>query len=303
MTFRQYPTPGPETTPGGSVEELVRSVRGADGCVVRYRIAGEGPPVVFLHGTLSSPSTFRHLQPFLERGGQETATRGAVHRRLISPIMRGHDGEAPPPLPDDYGIMSTEVSDLRAVLDAEGIGRFDLVGHSTGGTTAVGLAVAEPDRVGRMVLIEPTLLPLLDGSMRQRVDADLAAIIGAGAAGDHLSALDGLLDFVSSGPEPPAVRQRVVERLAPRAHLVAPHVKALAEFTLDAEEVRALRSRILFVYGAASAYWEASIAARLAELRPDLPQLQVPGAGHHSHVEQPAIVGPAMAKHLYDAGP
>jgi pimeloyl-ACP methyl ester carboxylesterase len=284
------------------VEELVRSARGADGCVLRYRIAGEGPPVVFLHGTLSSPSTFRQLHPFLESGGHFTGARGADHRRLISPIMRGHDGEAPPSLPDDYSIISTEVSDLRAVLDAEGIGRFDLVGHSTGGTTAVGLALAEPDRVGRMVLIEPTLLSLLDGPMRERVHGDLATIIEAGAAGDHLSALDGLLDFVSSGPEPPAVRQRVVERLGSRACLVAPHVKALSEFELDAAEVRALRPRILFVYGGASAYWEASIAARLAQLRPDLPQLQVPGAGHHSHVEQPAMVGPAMAKHLYGEG-
>jgi 3-oxoadipate enol-lactonase len=51
----------------------------------------------------------------------------------------------------------TKVGDLRAVLDHVGLQNAVVVGHSGGGGTAVGLALADPDRVASLVLIGPGL--------------------------------------------------------------------------------------------------------------------------------------------------
>lgn len=49
----------------------------------------------------------------------------------------------------------TLLGDLRAVLDHLGVERTVLVGHSGGGGTALGLALAEPERVTWLVLVAP----------------------------------------------------------------------------------------------------------------------------------------------------
>jgi pimeloyl-ACP methyl ester carboxylesterase len=263
------------------MEETRRVTYAADGTALHFSIAGNGPPLLFLHGSLSSPATFRRLHAFVPNP-----------RRLISPTMRGHDVEAPT-LPADYGI-TTEIGDVTAVLDAEDVDRCDVVAHSTGGTTAVALARSQPDRIGRMVLIEPTLIGLLHGSVMERIRADIRAINAFDERGDHLAALNGLLDFIGSSAEP-AARQRALDSLAP---LAAPHLRALLEFPVTDGDIRVLRASTLLIYGAESAYFEAPIAARLGELRPDFLQLHIPAAGHLSHIQRPELVGPALAAHL-----
>jgi len=64
-------------------------------------------------------------------------------------------------IPADYAIDTTEVTDLLAVLDAEGIERAHLVGHSTRGAIAFCFGLAHPERTGRLVLLEPSLVSLL----------------------------------------------------------------------------------------------------------------------------------------------
>jgi len=91
--------------------------------------------------------------------------------------------------------------------------------------------------------------------------------------------------------------------LAPLAHLTAPHVRALLDFSVTDDDVAALRPPTLLVYGAASVYFEAPIAARLRHLRPDFPQVHVEGAGHLVHADRADVVGPAVAGFLRAGGP
>ncbi|MCP2321677.1 lipase [Hamadaea flava] len=71
--------------------------------------------------------------------------------RVLAPDLRGF-GRSPqePPWTLDY-----QVADLLATLDAAGVDRADLVGHSLGGSIAVHLARYAPDRVRRLVLLDP----------------------------------------------------------------------------------------------------------------------------------------------------
>ena len=110
-----------------------------------YAIDGEGPPLVKAGNWLThleyereSP-VWRHWVRDLSRG-----------RTLVRHDERGcglsdRQFEGTPTL-------EAYVNDLATVVDAAGLDRFDLLGVSGGGTTAVAYAVAHPERVRRIVL-------------------------------------------------------------------------------------------------------------------------------------------------------
>lgn len=125
---------------------------------------GDGPPVLGLHGVTSS-----HLAWSL------VADR-LPGRLLIAPDLRGRGASAD--LPGPWG-MATHADDAVAVLDALGIERAVVAGHSMGGFAAVVLADRHPERVERLLLVDGGLpLPLPPGMTSEEA---LAATIGPAA--------------------------------------------------------------------------------------------------------------------------
>ena len=95
-----------------------------------------------LHGLVDTLEIWKRLAPDLE-------TRGSVTRI----DQRGHGQSDAPPGPYSRADLATDVV---AVLDAEGIDRTILVGHSMGGIVAMETALAYPDRIAGLVLIGTT---------------------------------------------------------------------------------------------------------------------------------------------------
>jgi pimeloyl-ACP methyl ester carboxylesterase len=114
--------------------------------VLRGSAAGEGTRVVLCHGLTASRRYVIHGSRALERAGH----------RVITYDARGH-GESDPAGPgQSYGYPEL-IGDLERVVDAEvGGDRFLLGGHSMGAHTAVGYALAHPERLSGLVLIGPT---------------------------------------------------------------------------------------------------------------------------------------------------
>jgi lipase len=96
------------------------------------------PPVLAIHGLTAS-----------SRAWLEVATRlpGAV----TAPDLRGRGGSNE--LPGPFG-MAAHAADCVAVLDALGVDRAVVVGHSMGGFVASVLAHRHPSRVARLVLVD-----------------------------------------------------------------------------------------------------------------------------------------------------
>ena len=110
--------------------------------------AGEGVPVVLLHGLTATRRYVVMGSKALERSGH----------RVIAYDARGHGRSSPAPTPEAYTYDDLG-RDLEAVLDARGIERAVLAGASMGAHTLLWLALGAPDRVAGAVVITPAYDP------------------------------------------------------------------------------------------------------------------------------------------------
>ena len=101
-------------------------------------------PFVLVHGLTGHRADWAYQREFL-------ATQGHV----LMPDLRGHGNTQHPDDPGTYK-FSHLVEDLRGFLDALGIERCDLLGHSVGGMVALRFVLAHPERVSSLVAMNTT---------------------------------------------------------------------------------------------------------------------------------------------------
>jgi pimeloyl-ACP methyl ester carboxylesterase len=118
------------------------------GVVLAGDEAGEGIPVVLLHGLTATRRYVVMGSRSLERSGH----------RVIAYDARGHGASTGPDDPDAYDYDDL-VEDVRAVLDDRDIDRAVLTGASMGAHTAVRLALDSPERVAGLVIVTPAFDP------------------------------------------------------------------------------------------------------------------------------------------------
>lgn len=115
-----------------------RTVR-IHGHEVTYRMSGEGPTIVLIHGIAGSSTTWRGVLPAL-----------AERYTVVAPDLLGHGHSAKPRGDYSLGAYASGIRDLLAVLGEE---RVTVVGHSLGGGVAMQFSYQFPERVERLVLV------------------------------------------------------------------------------------------------------------------------------------------------------
>lgn len=116
------------------------------GYKMHYLDQGQGPVVVFLHGSGSGAcghSNFKHNYPQLVQAGY----------RVILVDLIGY-GYSDKPADIDYP-LDLFVSTVKETLDAIGVERYTLIGNSLGGAIALGFALAHPQAVEKLVVMAP----------------------------------------------------------------------------------------------------------------------------------------------------
>ncbi|MBI2892428.1 MAG: alpha/beta fold hydrolase [Deltaproteobacteria bacterium] len=113
------------------------AVRGAR---VRFVDRGQGPAVVLLHGFASSLETWDRVVPVLAR-----------RHRVIALDLKGFGWTDRPA--GDYSPRE-QAALVLALLDARGVDRAAIVGHSWGASIALAMALAAPRRVTRLALYD-----------------------------------------------------------------------------------------------------------------------------------------------------
>jgi pimeloyl-ACP methyl ester carboxylesterase len=128
---------------GDTERPEIGSLADAAGIKTNYLEAGEGPPVVLVHGSgpgVTAYANWRVVLPAL-----------ADHFRVIAPDMAGF-GFSERPAGIEYGLRLW-VDQTLGLMDNLGLEKVHLVGNSFGGSIALRLAAEHPDRVGKLVLM------------------------------------------------------------------------------------------------------------------------------------------------------
>ena len=106
---------------------------------VSYRIGGEGPAILLIHGVTGSSGQWEPAMQLL-----------ADHYTVIAPDLLGHGLSAKPRGDYSLGAYASGVRDLTVAL---GITSATVVGHSLGGGIALQFAYQFPERVDRLALV------------------------------------------------------------------------------------------------------------------------------------------------------
>lgn len=168
--------------------------------MLSWEVAGEGTPVVLLHGLTATRRYVVHGSRHLERAG---------HRVLLYDA-RGHGKSGPGGY--EYADLAR---DLRELMDEAGFDRAVLAGASMGAHTIIRFALAHPARVAAMAVITPAFEP--GGLSDERIahyDRLAEGLRAGGAEG-----------FVEAYGEPPVpdkwrdtVRRVLLQRLSAHDH-------------------------------------------------------------------------------------
>jgi pimeloyl-ACP methyl ester carboxylesterase len=261
---------------------------------VEFEETGQGDrPFVLVHGFTGSRDDWRERLP-------ELAPLG----RTIALDQRGHGGTTNSGDPAAYSFDAL-VDDLAAVLDAIGVERCDLLGHSMGGAVALRFALAHPERVLSLIAMDTSASPM---RMPARVREAGAKLVHAGGMGALFKAMRARAGSDPDRPEAAARCEREMgsERFWARVERKLEQMDPVAFTTLSAAlaESSAVEARLheircpsLVMVGEQDVGLLEAADALEAGL-PDVRRVTIPGAAHSPQLENAGAWLEAVREHL-----
>jgi len=260
--------------PGEPEREFGAQARG--GPVIAIVPAGDGPPLVLVHGATADHTTWRTSGPLLAANH----TTYAIDRR-----GRGESGDGKPGEPYE---IDREFEDLVAVIDAvagPGGHPVDVVGHSYGGRIGLGAALRTTN-LRRLVVYEGAP-PVPWGRGYQDADAGaLQRIETLVAAGDRDEALATFMREIVGMPKADLDAFRADPIWPRRAAAVQTTIRELRAETSEAGSLAALgevRQPVLQILGGASSEAFAEATRALDARLPNGRVVTIEGARHAAH--------------------
>lgn len=255
----------------------------ANGIEIHYWQVGEGPNLVMVHGLLGNLAVW-HLRmvPMMR------------HKyRMTTLDMRGHGFSERTPT----GYTTYELAhDLKALLDSLGIEKTHLVGHSFGADVCLHFAIMNPERVDKLVLVEPGLAALVHERMKDEwVGWDFwvgqLSKVGVQIPSEKRSDFQYLLNLSLDtpkfyGPAKSLPRKRGhLQKLVNETTIVDDYQK-VAGMTLDL--IKSFHHPTLLIYGSDSYFM--GTYEFLYEAWPHAQSIVLEEGGHFEPLESPEIL-------------
>jgi pimeloyl-ACP methyl ester carboxylesterase len=263
----------------------------AAGTRLFYREAGTGAPVVLLHG-------------FAATGAQWKATVAGLRNRhsVIVPDLPGYGGSQIT-REDGTPTLAPQIGAIAALI--ERIGRpVHLAGHGFGASIAAGLALAQPDQVASLSLIEPCLLHLLrNGRPRDQaryldICAIEAQLQAATQNGDPHAGMGAFFDHWNGAGSWYGLSASTRDVYAADGQQVVRDIAACRDQSWSLDDVRGINCPVLACMGSHAH----PVTRRATEMITDAAPLAclkvVPGAGHMLPASHPETVSAALARHF-----
>jgi len=269
-----------------------------DGIRLHYVEQGSGPPLIFVHGSLSDYTYWKPQFPFF-----------TPDRRVIAYSRRYNWPNDNPAWPGYSAV--TDADDLARFIAVLDLKNPVVVGHSYGALAALFLAVRHPGIARALVLAEPPAMSLLnhiegaDAVKARAMFADVqtrmvAPMRAAFAKGEREKGVGVFIDYVFG-------RKGAWENFSPQDR--ADTMKDAHEWDvmmtkgmlfpdLPPEAVRGIDVPVLMLSGANSYPFLALTDAELARLLPNVQRVVVPGVGHQMWLQKGDICRARTAEFL-----
>jgi epoxide hydrolase 4 len=134
--------PAPVAAQADLLDRVEHHYADSDGTSIHYVTLGDGPLVVMIHGFPDFWYTWRNQMVALADAGY----------RVAAMDTRGYNRSDQPQRVEDYA-MPLLVGDVAAVIADQGVERSIVVGHDWGGMIAWSVAMARPDVVNALIVL------------------------------------------------------------------------------------------------------------------------------------------------------
>lgn len=253
---------------------------------------GSGAPLLFLHAGGTGADVIRRLaEPF------------AQFRHVIAPDFPGYGQTPTDPTRQPIG---ERVALVQAMLHAHA-GPADIVGHSMGAFMALQAFRHWPDKIGKLVAIEPVAFgaiatgdPVDEAALAIDQNAN-AALVEAYDRGDREA---GIAAFISlwNGTPWPDLPEPVRAGLLAMGPVIRREADAVSSDRTPAAAYAHLGERLCLVVGEHSPPPAHRIVRRLYEAAEGSRMVQVAGTGHMGPVMQPGLFLPTLMEFLNCGG-
>ena len=256
---------------------------------IYFERSGTGPPLVWIHAAIADCRMWN--REFVDYARQYT-----VVRYDLRGLGRSTAAAAP----------YSDLTDLVAVLDKLSIHRSTVIGCSNGGRIAIDLAIDQPERVDRLVLVAPGLGGLApsgdaeEDAAFQRAEERFGPIMAAYQSGEKEVALEQLREVWCSAQQGQSLKL-VREMLRDNLTEVFTDTSARHSMPLDppaATRLESVTAPTLLLLGEEDAEQMRYVVARIARgIRGSVREV-IPGADHLVNMSRPREFDRALREFL-----
>lgn len=236
-----------------------------------FRELGEGEPMIILHGLFGSSDNWLTQAKIF-----------ADHYKVYSLDLRNH-GQSPHSDAFDYKSM---VGDLKEFIEEKGISNPVVIGHSMGGKTAMNFAIAHPDVLGKLIVVD--ISPRFYNLEHYTIVEGLNAI-----PVESLSSRNEADEILSQKVPEPDVRQFLLKNLQRKSSggfswkINLPVIsEKLSNIGEDLQYEGTFEKPVLFIRGARSKYVTDADQPRIKTIFPTA-EIQTLDTGHWVQAEKP----------------
>ncbi|MEX2591840.1 MAG: alpha/beta fold hydrolase [Anditalea sp.] len=242
---------------------------------LNFKKTGQGKPIIILHGLFGSADNWLSIATGLEKD----FTTFLIDQRNHGDS--GHHEEW------DYKAMA---EDLAEFMEEQGLEKTHLMGHSMGGKTAMTFALAYPEKVDRMIIVDiaPRFYPVHHQTILEGLNAiDM----------DQLKSRKEADDILSEYVKEKGIRQFLLKSLGRNGEgkyvwkinlpVITEKIKNVSE-AIDQDS--SFDHPTLFMGGANSDYIQDKDKEDIESYFPKSQIIKIKNAGHWIHAEQPDAV-------------
>jgi haloalkane dehalogenase len=268
----------------------------ANGLRLHYLEAGQGDPILLLHGFPTSSHLYRHILPEL----------GKTHRAIALDLPGYGLSDKPLDVAYDYDFYADT---LNAFLDALGIRDTHLCVHDLGGPVGLYWALRHPHRVPKLVILNTLVYPETSWAVKLFLLALRTPVLR-----DYIVSPKGLVAAMKLGVvhKERMTRETLTPYTAPfedpaarKALIKAGSGLGTAGLAKIARELPGYQTTIRLIYGENDRALP-DIAKTMARLKRDHPEAELtalPNCGHFLQEDEPERVAQLIAEFMTSQSP